>query len=348
MKKIAKLLLVVIILTICFNLVGCTDLVEAKWFNWNNKFKLTIEGVSGWNTLDFEISKSYYIIVESLDGSFVDSADIQIEHNKENIAITNSYHSRDKAKFTLYCYDLGSNDELKISYKGKTVTVNYNIVDFDFEANGYEAVTSIDALDKYPEFMDMILSIQYHEFEEPFIGFDSTWVSNTSENEKYGKMSVYRRNCSESKADPNYISTDYLQYIMDSVYYPEKFDTVSENPVSTTDVNIFLPYNTDVSAGADSVNMNIFSISYSVCDPCCTAKYPLTSMTFNVQAIESKDPYPSRMYILLERYPEKFFQYKIGDLTLNILFQNEEDVSAYFFDEKYFYTLACHYDQEYK
>ena len=195
MKRVAKLLLLAVILTACFSMVGCANLFEPKWFAINSKFSVTIEGVSGWDTLDLQISKSYWITVSTLDGSRIDYSDVQIEHNEENTAILSSYDARDMATFDLYCYDLSSGDELKITYKGETVKVNYSVVDFDFEANGYETITSIDALDKYREVKEMILSIQYHEFEEPFIGLDDAWRSHDFENDKYGKMMVYNRDC---------------------------------------------------------------------------------------------------------------------------------------------------------
>lgn len=356
MKNIAKTLLLAIILTACFSMAGCANLFEPQWFSINSKFSVTIEGVSGWDTLDLQISKSYWIKVSTLDGSRIDYSDVQIEHNEENTAILSSYDARDMATFDLYCYDLSSGDELKITYKGETVKVNYSVVDFDFEANGYETITSIDALDKYSEVKEMILSIQYHEFEEPFIGLDDAWRSHDFENDKYGKMMVYNRYCACDESDPNYISTDYLPYLMDSVYYPSKFDTVSENPVSSTEVYMYLPYGTEVSAGAGSATMRIFTIGYNVIDPCCTAQYPLTSMSFQAQPIDlmhniytqSGKAYPSPLSILLERYPERFFEYKLGDLTLYILCEKEEGASAYFFDEKYFYSLGGYYNQEYK
>ena len=102
--------------------------------------------------------------------------------------------------------------------------------------------------------------------------------------------------------------------------------------------------------------MLIFSITYLVTDPCCTAKYPLTDMSFNAQPIDmmyhtyaqSGIAYPSPISILLERYPEWFFQYKLGDITLYILCEKKEGANAYFFDEKYFYSLGGYYNQKYK
>ena len=356
MKKVARLLLIVIILTLCINMMGCTDLFEPKWFSINSEFYITIDGISGWDTLDFQISKAYYLTLTTLDDTPVDINDVQLEYKGENIIVRTSYNARYSAYFDLYCYELGSGDELKVTYRGKTVKVNYNVLDYDFEANGYETITSIDALDKYPEVKDMILSIQYHEFEEPFVGLGDDWHSDDFENGKYGKMTVYNRYCTVDEADSEYISTDYLPFLMDSVYYPAKFDTVSENPISSIGVYMYLPFGTKVGEGASSTEMRIFTIYFNVIDPCCTAKYPLTGLSFDAQPIEymqtlytdKGEPYPSPRSILLDRYPEKFFRYQLGDLTIYILCHEEEGANAYFFDEKYCYSLGGYYDQEYK
>jgi len=50
----------------------------------------------------------------------------------------------------------------------------------------------------------------------------------------------------------------------------------------------------------------------------------------------------------LKKYPEKFFQYKHGELTIYILCDKKEGANAYFFDETYFYHLGGYYNQKYK
>ena len=351
-KLIAKILLLVILLGSCFAFVGCSYLFRPRWFKMNTKFSVTIEEVSGWNHIDFQIGCSYYIEVKPLFGSDDIALDeVQIEYNSENAVITSSGDSMDYAYFYLYCYELGSNDKLKITYAGKTIEVDYSVVDYDFEAHDYESISSINDLDKYPEIKDMILSIEYHEFEEPYIGLDETWDSYDP---RYSDYTVYSRSCSYNK-DSNYISTDYLPYLMDSIYYPTKFDTVAENRVSGIDTYIYLPVGTYTGEGASRTKMNEFSISYHVIDPCCTANYPLTGMGFSAESIDllkvyskSGETYPTSISILLERYPEKFFQYKLGELTIYILCKKETGASAYFTDGKYFYTISGYYDQEYK
>lgn len=358
-KLIAKILLLVILLGSCFAFVGCSYLFRPRWFKMNTKFSVTIEEVSGWNHIDFQIGCSYHITVKPLIGSDDITLDeVQIEYNSENAVITSSGESRGYAYFYLYCYEFGSNDKLKITYAGKTIEVDYSVVDYDFEAHDYESISSINDLDKYPEIKDMILSIEYHEFEEPYIGLDETWRYNEYKYVYYDPSNVcasYNKSCSIDSSDPNYIAVDYLPYLMDSVYYPAKFNTVIKNRVSDLYLNMRFPLDTYTGEGASRTKMNEFSISYHVIDPCCTANYPLTSMGFSAESIDllkvyskSGETYPTSISILLERYPEKFFQYKLGELTIYILCKKETGASAYFFDETYFYSISGYYDQEYK
>ena len=95
MKNIAKTLLLVIILTACFSMAGCANLFEPQWFSINSKFSVTIEGVSGKDILNFEISKSYTIIVRlfgNIDINDDTYKDIKIECNEENTVVSYMYH----------------------------------------------------------------------------------------------------------------------------------------------------------------------------------------------------------------------------------------------------------------
>ena len=358
MKFIAKLLLFCTILSLCLMLTGCFEISFVPvWKERNSEFKAIIMDVSGKDTLDFEITKSYDFRIAIYNGELTDYTheDIQIEYDESNMVVEYMYTSKDRVYYSIYPYEFATDGELKITYKGETITVNYNVVDYDFEANNYADIDSIDDLDKYPEIKEMILSIKHHEYEESLaMEFDDTWDVYSQENDRYGKYDGYHRYCQADASDTNYISTDYLPYLSDSVYYPSKFDTVNENRVSSTSVHIFLPQEAkDNKCGR--TEMKSFSLYYSVCDPCCTANYPLISMSFEAihidiakYIIKNGDKYPSQIFILLENYPEKFFQYKLGDIMIYILFEKEEGASAYFFDETYFYSLGGFYDQQYK
>lgn len=356
-KLMAKILILVIIASTVLTLVGCSFSFVPTWRWRNSEFKVRILDIEGWKTLDFEISRQYYIEVELLNQEVDENTykDVKIEYNEENAVVEYAYTSRGVMAFTIYFYELGSDDELNITYNNKTISVDYNVIDYDFEKHGYEKISSIDALNKYPEIKDMILSIEYHEFEEPFIGLDDTWRFNEYKNNKGEKHSCYVRDCLCDKNNMNYISTDYLPYLTDSIYYPSRFDTVSENRVSSIKAYLYLPDNAETGSGADRTRMERFVISYGVCDPCCTAEYPLLSMSFSATAIvpseditDIGDKHPSQLDIWFEKYPEMFFKYKLGDLTIYILCEKEEGASAYFCDDNYSYEISGYYDQEYK
>ena len=349
MKLVAKILMLVVILSLCFSTVGCT------WYCPEGNFKVKISKMWSYNTVDFQIAESYYIRVYTLDNSFINVDDVLLEYNENDAVLTSKYDSRDEACFNLYFYELSNDSELKVTYNGHTVTIPYNVVDYDFESHDYETISSIDDLDKYPEIKEMILSIKYHEFQDPYIGLDDEWDSEEYEGLAGEKYVVHRRSCSLDENDYNYISTDYVKYFTDSVYYPEKFNSVPKNRVASTELYMYMPSETEVANGMPKSAMTSFFISYGVCDPCCTAKYPLTSMSYSGQYIDyfgyftvDGKSYPNTLAILLERYPDKFFQYQLGDLTIYILCEKEEGASAYFFAGDYFYSLSGYYNQEYK
>ena len=282
MKKILAFVLAVAICFGCLVMSGCS-LIES-WTWGNIDFRVTIDDVVGVNELDFEIGSKHYVTVKLRDQDVNDETykEIDIKYNDENAVVTYAYDRKrqNELVFYAYFYELGEMDELSFTYKGKTIKVGYNVVDYDFSQHGYVPMDSIDDLDKYPEFKKMLLSVTRHEFAEPYVGFEDRYSSTFSDS--HGEtVTVYSLPWSENEADPDHIATDYLPYLKDSVYYPAKFDMVHENPVSSIDVTMALTPTSKVSEGAEQEVMRSFSVSYSVIDPCCTnPQHPLRSMTF--------------------------------------------------------------------
>ncbi len=357
MKTTAKILLLVIVLTMCFSLFGCGD-IGKSWSKGNTAFQVTIDGVSGSDTLDFEIATETKITVKLYGEDITDETykDIKIDCNHENTVVSYAYSRKSQKEivFLIYLYELGDGNELSFVYKGKTVKVNYNVVDYNFEGHGYVVPNSLDDLNKYPEFKEMLLSIKRYEFKEPYVGMDESNFT-TLDNDYVGKIKYWSYDAAEDESNPGYIATDYLQYLKDSVYYPSKFDTVKENPVSSIDVSMSLPMSAKISAGAGRDTMNSFGINYSVIDPDCTnPESPLRSMTFYASDKangrlyldkETGKTYPSLVSIFLEKYPERFFVYKLGDINVYILME-EDGVSAYFEDETYYYSVSAVYSDD--
>ena len=355
MKKILAFLLAVAICFGCLVMSGCS-LIES-WTWGNIDFRVTIDDVVGVNELDFEIGSKHYVTVKLRDQDVNDETykEIDIKYNDENAVVTYAYDRKrqNELVFYAYFYELGEMDELSFTYKGKTIKVGYNVVDYDFSQHGYVPMDSIDDLDKYPEFKKMLLSVTRHEFAEPYVGFEDRYSSTFSDS--HGEtVTVYSLPWSENEADPDHIATDYLPYLKDSVYYPAKFDMVHENPVSSIDVTMALTPTSKVSEGAEQEVMRSFSVSYSVIDPCCTnPQHPLRSMTFYASLKEKAmsypnddvaGEYPSRSSILLKSYPESFFVAEIGELTVYILLSEDSGAQAYFEDGPYFYSLSASYE----
>ena len=340
-KIIAKLLILVIVLGACLTFAGCSIKIEPKWRSLNTSFMVTIEGVKQQKEIDFEISKSYYFDIKLFgDVSVNDDTqkEIKIDYNEENAVVTYCYDSprSNTLTYRIYFYELGNNDTLKISYNGKTIEVVYNVLDYDFEGHGYVLPNSLSYLDKYPEFKEMHLSITYYEFQEPYVGV-SKYDFHTVNGEKLLEIDLRK-----DENNPNYASTDYLKYLLDSVYYPAKYDLVLKNPVAHRYMFYKVSQETNTNEGAKKTVMNEFGLGFSLIDPCCTnPQYPLQNIDFhatNKELIKSNS-----IKVLLERYPERFFQYKIGDITIYILTHNENGASAYFEDDTYFYQMSTYY-----
>lgn len=338
-KLIAKVLLCILLLSLCLNLVGCIEIeIRPVWKERNWKFKAIIIDVSGNNTLNFELSKIYDLRIAIFDQEINDETykDIQIEYNEENLVVNYDISSKDRIYFSIYAYELGEDNELKITYKDKTIKVNYNVVDYNFDKNGYVTPTSIQDLDKYPEFKEMLLSIKYHEFNEPYIGLNN-WEYDVQYD---GKIYFhYNRNDYKSK----YMSLVYLQYLTDSVYYPTRFIGFH--------MYMFLPEDTDVSKGAGKTVMKSFGLSLPVEDPHHHKRADgITGMYFDAynmdeyRYIYEGEEWLHPVILRLERYPEKFFKYQFGELTIYILSTKDSGATAYFTHGSYFYNISASYD----
>ena len=353
MKNIAKILLLTIIVSLSLTLFGCANIFEPKWRALNSSFMVTIDGIKQQEVIDFEIARSYYFDIKLFDDVDVGDdtyKDIQMEYNEKNTVVTYAYDSpRSKSvTFKIYFYELGTDDKLKISYNGKTMEIGYNVVDYDFEKHGYFELTSIDDLDKYSEFKEMLFSIKYYEFKGPYVGVSKRDFHIIDEEK------LFEIDLEQDENNPNYASTAYLKYLLDSVYYPTKYDLVLQNPVASRYMYYRVPEGTNTDEGAERTVMNEFGLGFSLIDPCCTnPQYPLQDISFYAENKELvryyggrnfDSDYPASIEILLERYPEKFFKYQLGDVTVYILSTENSGASAYFTHGNYFYTLSTYYE----
>ena len=344
MKHIARFLLLVMILSLCISMVGCTGLFKPKWFAICPSFHVSIKTAKGEDGLDFEIANRYYLeftpIVGKVDEESYDQ--ISIEFNSENMAISapRKKHTYVKSKsktikYDLYAYEFAQDDTLKITYNGETIEINYDVIDYNFEESNWITPTSIEDLNKYPEFKEMLLSIKRHEFVAPYKGLESySYSPYWDDGSWYYDLK-----------DKNDIG--YLDSLIDSVYYPSVF------PAKFASVTMNFTGKENVMAGADRSVMDWFGIDYSIDDPHCNKPdKPFGSMHFSARNRElfyvtlhgNDEKYPATPTIWLEKYPERFFEYELNGLKLYVFIRNNGGVQAYFTDDNYFYSLSAGYD----
>ena len=336
-KTLAKLLLLAMILAIFSALSGCYLYIGRAWQARNEKFAVAIVGVDQKKTIDFEITKSYRIEIKIFGDVAVNDETqnyIQIEYNEKNANVSFSYHQarNQMVHYRIHLSELGTNDTLKFTYAGETIEVPYNVIDYDFEENGWVTPTSIDDLDEYPEFKEMLLSIKYHEFEEPYGGLgDYT-------DKFYWSSDSWRYDLSDKN------DVGYLDYLTDSVYYPSTFDLVLQNPIASREAYMSFEDRETVMEGAGRSTIKYFCVSYGVIDPCCTnPQYPLHSMGFVARDKSIYSDKTTRTF--LERYPERFFVYNLNGVDIYIWVVNNSGPYAYFTDDNYIYNLSASYDK---
>lgn len=342
MKKVASFLLIIMILSSALALSGCYIYFGPTWRSWNPSFEVIIKDVSQQEVIDFEVARTYDLKIRLIGDVEVNDdtyKDIKIEYNEENTAVSYRYDEprNNIVNFSIYLHDLGADNTLKITYAGKTVEVGYKVVDYDFDSAGWITPTCIDDLNAFPEFKEMLLSIKHHEFKEPYKGLDSYSYSSY-----WGDVHWYY-----NLADKN--DTGYLEYLTDSVYYPSTFDLVEQNPIASREAYMCFNGREKVQAGAPRSVMDTFSVSYGIIDPCCThPQYPLHSMSFYARnkELRNSEDYPLSIDILLEKYPERFFEYDLNGLKIYIRVIGNTSVQAYFTDEHYFYSLSASYDYD--
>lgn len=354
-KLISKLLIWVIILSTCLTLVGCSIEIEPKWRSLNSQFMVTIREIEQQKVIDFEIASTYYLDIKLFGDVEVNDdtqKEIKIEYNAENTKVT-YYFNTPRSNTLTYIItpcEFVNNETLKISYNDKTIEVRYNVIDYDFEGHGYFLPNSLSDLDKYPEFKEMLISVEYYEFTEPYIGISKYEFSQGNDEKTFGVSLTSDLN------NPNCASTHYLKYLTDSVYYPAKYDLVLQNPIANRTMRFSIPTEADTSENAKRTAMNSFSLDFDIIDPCCTnPKYPLQGISFDAENKELLKENPNEYFawgimepiiILIEKYPEKLFQYKIGDVTIYVLAHNKIGASAYFEDDTYFYYMSTYYKPE--
>lgn len=364
MKIVARLLLMAIILSMCFTLTSCSVDFNINQLGFNTKFAVSVSDMDDFSDLNFEIGVQSYMYVKPFATKVNDDTykDIEITYNSENLVCEYAYNTRKEIVFKLYCHELTESDTLSITYKGKTVNTTYTVSDYDFEAHGYIIPTSVDDLAIYPEFMDMLLSLNYYEYTDPYVGlWDKEGGNPPTTPEEYEKSVKYSSNSNSynykyylypyQRSDSGYIDTGYTAYLKDSMYYPEKFDAVLEDPLPNLAVYLDFLKETDLSVGSGKEEMYFFVICYSVLDPedslydlRFSAKNKKYHKGFTVEY--GGNTYLSWVGIMFEKHPEIFFEYQLGDTTVYVLCHGSNGAQAYFEDDTYSYWLSAAYTND--
>lgn len=300
-----------------------------------------------------EIYNSYYFELYILDEEFKKgiNKEVNFNYNMENAEV---YFNNEDDYFNYICFQLfpkriSQNNIVEVSFKTKKYNFAFDVIDYDFDKHGCITPSSIDDLSKYQEYYEMIHSIKYYDFINPYPGL-SSYSGSTYWNQYEWVYDFSNDN------DIYSYDTNYLKYLTDSIYYPEIVDMVNENPIANRSMRMVFNDPSCVKEGAHKTKMESFSISYGVIDPCCTnPTNPLKYFSFT--AVPKQSDSDSSMTLKLNRnytystyyqlsktYPEKYLRYNFNNLELYIILVNDQ-ILTYFEDDIYSYHINFYYSK---
>lgn len=305
------------------------------------------------NRYQLEVNNTYYFDLYILDEEFKEGINEEVNFNYE-IDIAEVYFSYENDYSNFICFQffpktISQNNIVEVNFKTKKYTFAFDIIDYDFDKHGCITPSSVDDLSKYQEYYEMIHSIKYYDFIDPYPGLSSYGGST------YWKQYEWVYDFSNDEGSYSY-NTDYLKYLTDSVYYPEKVDMVNENPIASRSVRMVFNDPTQVREGSSKTKMESFSIDYGVIDPGCTnPTNPLKSYSFTAVPKQSDSDSSmtlklnhsynySTYYQLSKAYPEKYLRYDYNNIELYIILVNNH-ILTYFEDDVYSYHINFYYSK---
>lgn len=306
------------------------------------------------NLFNFEIFKEYRILIFIKDFEINQNLsfyqDIKFEYNNEISKITYAtYNSYDNYfSFKFISNEVSINNGLSISYivgsKKYDYSFSYKVIDYNFESIKASKPT-IDEIKDHKELSTLIDSITYYEFKEPYQGLND----NYSRDRDYYKYS-YQFKVENEK----YVyDTSYLEFMIDSFYYPKFVDLVNDNPIAGRDLTLYFEDENQVIKGASASKFARFEIDYGVIDPGCTnPQNPLSYFSYAVAPLNYE--YKSKtledlnnnniLYVnLLNKYPEMYYTYVVNDIYINII-RVRNNFYGVFKDDNYSYRITFYYD----
>ena len=305
-----------------------------------------VEVTSSNNHFEFEVAKNYRIYFQVSDNDFKEDINVEIEtkFNMDSSDIvydyTNDYSNI--VAYSLYPLKISENNKVELIYKEKSYCFTYDIVDFSF--NKSKKISSLDDLSIYPEFVEMIQSIEYYNFFEPYVGLDS-----------YGGSMYWGEYSWDYSFKDDLYDLGYLQYLTDSIYYPTKMNLVAENEIANRNAIMYFNDESSIIEGASRTIIERFIIDYSVIDPCCTnPTHPLQSISYVVIPKKTKSTseltksyyiktYRSTYYLLSKIYPEEYYHLEYRDLDISIIKVEGDNILAFFEDDTYIYMVGYGY-----
>ena len=267
--------------------------------------------------------------------------------NDEKVDFSLSYASSSlkEVAFDLYAMEVFKESILTIYYRTKPYRIILESVEHIFREESIPTISTLNS--DFSSFKEMINSLCYHEFTSPYLGTNSSYGSTSYSS--YNSLYEYSHYFEEQ------YDTEYTNYLIDSIYYPQKMDLAFENTGSR---NMSMTYmdKDDVKENADQGTIVSFSLSYGVIDPDCTnPTNPLSSLTFSavpysyttsskeVNKIISSRQH-NHYYLLSTLYPEQFLKYENNDFEINII-QKGDYIFGFFTDAKYLYFVSSSIDR---
>lgn len=301
------------------------------------------------NKLELEIYKRYYVHLKIEASKYLSGIERKFNFNYETEDFNFKYESSSPVSksltYILIPYQLNESSEFKIMYESKEYTIDIKITNYDFVNNHASKPTIEDLENKFPTFKEMIDSIQYHTFASPFLGEDpkGSYGGNT-----YFNYYQYIRSFEEE------YDLEYLDYLLDSIYYPASLDLAIPN-IASKEMRMTYDGIDKVLENAPRSTISDFKVGTNIIDPEHTAPTnPLLNLNFHAVPLQyeiqseemskQRDNYlQSTYYLLTAKYPEQYLTYSSSELTILIIQIGETHVQGYFEDETYCYQLSCDY-----
>lgn len=305
---------------------------------------VTLEMYNQYNLIFYIEDDKFDLHIHDIETKFT------LEYPKEKMEINSFYVNgyMKSVQYYLHTKQLFQQETIKITYENQVYDIDIQSIDYDFSKRNETKPSAASLEQDFNAFKEMIDSVQYHSFVSPFPGRND--LGYYSDENDWNDCCTYRYSFKEE------YDTSYVDYLIDSVYYPTCFDFASPNMMSKDMIMVY-EHATQTLQNASSSRMGSFRVGISVIDPGCTnPTNPLHYMSFEAYPLhyegdseriqKNNNLYlSSRYYLLSKSYPERYLSYKVGDITLQIIQIGMQSAQAFFEDGTYAYILTISYNR---